>query len=75
MIQYQAACNEFIAAVPLRLPGPKPITAIDFLWADNCCAEGDWADFTLTGDAASYHRFNDRAKFSDTSASETGVAR
>ncbi len=35
---------------------------LDFKWADNCIATGDWTDFTLNGDAAPNDRFNYRAR-------------
>lgn len=37
-------------------------TRIDFKWADNCLAAGDWTDFTLNGDAAPNDRFNFSAR-------------
>ncbi|MBM3846127.1 MAG: hypothetical protein FJ405_07575 [Verrucomicrobia bacterium] len=37
-------------------------TRIDFKWADNCLALGEWSDFTLNGDAAPNDRFNFSAR-------------
>jgi len=45
------------AALELKSPPAK----LDFKWADNCIAAGDWTDFTLNGDAAPNDRFNYRA--------------
>ncbi len=52
----------------LSLPGPalnltSPPPQLDFKWADNCIAAGDWTDFTLNGDAGPNDRFNYRARF------------
>jgi hypothetical protein len=41
----------------------SPPAQLDFKWADNCIAAGDWTDFTLNGDAAPNDRFNFRALF------------
>ncbi len=41
----------------------SPPAQLDFKWADNCIAAGDWTDFTLNGDAAPNDRFNYRALF------------
>jgi hypothetical protein len=40
----------------------SPPATLDFKWADNCIAVGDWTDFTLNGDAAPNDRFNYRAQ-------------
>jgi hypothetical protein len=39
-----------------------PPAQLDFKWADNRIAIGDWTDFTLNGDAAPNDRFNYRAQ-------------
>lgn len=61
-VKYRAAGYALIIAVPRRLLGPTLPAAIDFKWADNCYAKGDWTDFTLNGDAAPNDRFNYQAK-------------
>lgn len=54
--------NQLELAVPWRVLGLKsPPAKLDFKWADNCIAAGDWTDFTLNGDAAPNDRFNYRA--------------
>lgn len=62
LVNYRVGADELVVAVPRRLFGPKQPTTIDFKWADNCHARGDWTDFTLNGDAAPNDRFNYRAK-------------
>ncbi len=60
--KFQVKGNELQIAVPRSLLGLKHLPAtIDFKWADNCYAKGDWTDFTLNGDAAPDDRFNYRA--------------
>ncbi len=58
------------SALELSLPWRRlglsgPPRALDFKWADNCIALGDWSDFTLNGDAAPNDRFNFRADFGE----------
>ena len=63
-VKYQASGRELVIAIPRALLGAKVLPpCIDFKWADNCYARGDWTDFTLNGDAAPNDRFNYRAKF------------
>lgn len=55
--------NELELAIPWKALGRKsPAATLDFKWADNCIAEGDWTDFTINGDAAPNDRFNYRAR-------------
>jgi hypothetical protein len=58
--------HEMELALPRRLlpaGAGAPLPAyVDFKWADNCYASGDWTDFTLNGDAAPNDRFNYRAR-------------
>ena len=61
-IRYQAGGSEMVIAIPRAFLGIKTLpTTIDFKWADNCYARGDWTDFLLNGDAAPVGRFNFRA--------------
>lgn len=65
-VKYQAGGKEMVIAVPRASLGGKALpAAIDFKWADNCHAKGDWTDFTLNGDAAPNDRFNFQAKLRD----------
>ncbi len=55
--------NELELAIPWKALGLKsPAGTLDFKWADNCIAEGDWTDFTINGDVAPNDRFNYRAR-------------
>jgi hypothetical protein len=54
----------------LRLKSPP--AQLDFKWADNCIAAGDWTDFTLNGDAAPNDRFNYRALLPQSSSQARG---
>lgn len=57
------AGSELELSVPWSALGLKsPPAQLDFKWADNCIAAGDWEDFTLDGDAAPNDRFNFRAE-------------
>ena len=59
--------NELELAIPWTALGLKSAPAtVDFKWADNCIAVGDWSDFTLNGDAAPNDRFNFRAQLHST---------
>ncbi len=61
-VKYQASGSEMAIAIPRALLGIQTLPAtIDFKWADNCYAKGDWTDFVLNGDAAPIGRFNFRA--------------
>jgi len=54
---------ELELAVTWKAVGIKsPPATLDFKWADNCIAVGDWTDLTLNGDAAPNDRFNFRAR-------------
>lgn len=54
--------NELELAIPWTALGLRsPPATLDFKWADNCIAAGDWTDFTINGDAAPNDRFNYRA--------------
>jgi len=61
-VKYHAVGNQLMIAIPHSLLGGKLPSAIDFKWADNCFAKGDWTDFTLNGDAAPNDRFNYHAE-------------
>ncbi len=62
-IQCRVVGNEMELAIPWEALGMKsPPAMLDFKWADNCIFAGDWADFTLNGDAAPNDRFNYRAQ-------------
>ncbi len=61
-VRYQASGNEMVVAIPRATLGIQTLPAtIDFKWADNCYARGDWTDFLLNGDAAPIGRFSFRA--------------
>ena len=61
-IAYRVVGNEMELAIPLKALTIEATPAtIDFKWADNCRARGDWTDFSLNGDAAPDDRFNYRA--------------
>lgn len=61
--QWRVAGNELELAILWSSLGFKsPPATLDFRWADNCVAAGDWTDFTLNGDAAPNDRFNYRAR-------------
>jgi len=61
-VRYQASGNEMAIAIPRISLGIQTLPAtIDFKWADNCYAKGDWTDFLLNGDAAPPGRFSFRA--------------
>ena len=63
-VKYQAIGNEMVVAIPRALLGADARPAfVDFKWADDCYAQGDWTDFLLNGDAAPIGRFNFRARF------------
>jgi hypothetical protein len=60
--QWRCAGDQLEVAVPWRVLGLRAAPPqLDFKWADNCIAAGDWSDFTLNGDAAPNDRFNYRA--------------
>ncbi len=62
-IRYRTAGNDLELAIPRALLGIQSLPAIlDFKWADNIQQTGDWADFTINGDAAPNDRFNYRSK-------------
>jgi hypothetical protein len=62
-VRYSSRKNELEIEIPrTALDVKKPLTVIDFKWADHCHSRGDWTDFTLNGDAAPDDRFNYRAK-------------
>jgi len=62
-VKYVVRGNQMEIAIPRKAIGIDTLPAtIDFKWADNCYAKGDWTDFTLNGDAAPDDRFNYRAK-------------
>jgi hypothetical protein len=62
-VLWRMAGNELELAIPWRSLGLKsPPAALDFKWADNCLAAGNWTDFTLNGDAAPNDRFNYRVR-------------
>jgi hypothetical protein len=55
--------NQLELSLPWSDFGLKtPPVQLDFKWADNCIAIGDWTDFTLNGDAAPNDRFDYRAR-------------
>jgi hypothetical protein len=61
-VKWQVRGNELELAIPWKSLGLKsPPPTLDYQWADNCIAAGDWTDFTLNGDAAPNDRFNYRA--------------
>lgn len=60
-VKWQVRGNELEVGLAWRTLGLKsPPRKLDFKWADNCAATGDWSDFTLNGDAAPNNRFNYR---------------
>ncbi|MCW5553635.1 MAG: hypothetical protein KIS67_15925 [Verrucomicrobiae bacterium] len=62
-VPWRIAGNELELAIPWKALGMKsPAVTLDFKWADNCVAAGDWTDFTLNGDAAPNDRFNYRVR-------------
>ena len=61
-VRYRASGKELVVAIPRSALGITRLpVVIDFKWADNCYAKGDWTDFILNGDAAPDDRFNYRA--------------
>jgi hypothetical protein len=61
-VRWKMSGNELELSIRWKTLGLKaPPAKIDFKWADNCFASGDWSDFTLNGDAAPNDRFNYRA--------------
>ena len=63
-LSYYARGNELVVAVPRAAIGLATLPpSLQFKWADNCYAKGDWTDFILNGDAAPDGRFNYLAKF------------
>ena len=64
-VPYKVKGNELEICIPRADLGmTRHLSTIDFKWADNCYAKGDWTDFTLNGDAAPDGRFSYRAIFS-----------
>ena len=60
--ELRVAGDQLELSLPWSALGVKSAPAqLDFKWADNCIAVGDWTDFTLNGDAAPNDRFNYRA--------------
>jgi hypothetical protein len=59
-VRFQTKNNELELSIPWRAFGQSAPGTLDFKWADNCFATGDWTDFTLNGDAAPNDRFNYR---------------
>lgn len=58
-VQSRMGGNELELVIPWKALGlQSPPTTLDFKWADNCIAAGDWTDLTLNGDAAPNDRFN-----------------
>ena len=61
--RWRTTHNELELAIPWQTIGlSAPPPTLDFKWADNCVASGDWTDFTLNGDAAPNDRFSYRAR-------------
>jgi hypothetical protein len=61
-VEWRVAGDGLELSLPWSVLGlSTPPDQLDFKWADNCIAAGDWTDFTLNGDAAPNDRFNYRA--------------